>query len=119
MRSNRNGEVSTFQDASGLYYSDNSNTSSDNICRVIVNAINSEEPARFVSAENRVTQSNQDCYRQAVPFVEGDVIQFSVMIHAQQDQHNLTGVPEIVGRTYNVSLNINTNPYSLNQVPTE
>jgi hypothetical protein len=52
MRSNRNGEVSTFQDASGLYYSDNSNTSSDNICRVIVNAINSEEPARFVSAEN-------------------------------------------------------------------
>jgi hypothetical protein len=51
MRSNRNGEVSTFQDASGLYYSDNSNTSS-NICRVIVNAINSEEPARFVSAEN-------------------------------------------------------------------
>jgi hypothetical protein len=45
------GEVSTFQDASGLYYSDNSNTSS-NICRVIVNAINSEEPARFVSAEN-------------------------------------------------------------------
>jgi hypothetical protein len=92
--------------------------SSDNICRVIVNAINSEEPARFVSAENGVTQSNQDC-RQAVPFVEGDVIQFSVMIHAQQDQHNLTGVPEIVGRTYNVSLNINTNPYSLNQVPTE
>jgi hypothetical protein len=89
------------------------------ICRVIVNAINSEEPARFVSAENGVTQSNQDCYRQAVPFVEGDVIQFSVMIHAQQDQHNLTGVPEIVGRTYNVSLNINTNPYSLNQVPTE
>jgi hypothetical protein len=66
--------VSTFQDASGLYYSDNSNTSSDNICRVIVNAINSEEPARFVSAE-KVTQSNQDCYRQAVPFVEGDVIQ--------------------------------------------
>jgi molybdopterin/thiamine biosynthesis adenylyltransferase len=44
----------------------------------------------------QVTQSNQDCYRQAVPFVEGDVIQFSVMIHAQQDQHNLTGVPEIV-----------------------
>lgn len=117
--SNIMGTVSTSQDVSGLYYSNNSMSGPDNICRVLIKTIYENQPSRFTSEANGMTAENQPYYHQSVPFLEGDVIQFAVMIHAQRDQNNLTGVPAIAGRTYNVSLTITENPYLLNPTPTK
>jgi hypothetical protein len=115
---NSNGDISYLQDVSGVYYSNNSNTSIDNICRVLVKTIYENDPSRFISTANEVTAENQQYYRQSIPFIDGDVINFTIILHPEINQHNLTGVQPIAVKSYNVSLIVSENPYPLNPVPT-
>lgn len=113
------GTIAKEQDVSGLYYSNNSNTTSDNLCRVLINTLYENDPSRFTAVANEVTFENQSYYRQSVPFFDGDVINFTITINPPPNQHNLTNVAPFSAKIYNVSLNIteNENLYSLNPIP--
>jgi hypothetical protein len=86
----RPGTIATGQDASGSYYATNSNTTSQNICRVILVALYTGDH-RFAKSLNGVNGRNKDFHRQGIPFVEGDVINFIVVVRPPETQHQLTG----------------------------
>jgi hypothetical protein len=72
---------------------------------------------RFAKSLNGVNGRNKDFHRQGIPFVEGDVINFIVVVRPPETQHQLTGVEPLIGKTYNVSLHVSSDPYSLNPIP--
>lgn len=112
------GTVATVVDASGTYYATNANATTQNVCRYLVQTLYTNAAARFTNAANGVTSTNKNYYRQVIPFLEGDIINFTVIINPEPTQKNLTGVASIAFKTYNVSLNIVADPYILNPVPT-
>lgn len=112
------GTIATAVDASGSYYASNSNTTSQNICRYLVETLYANAPARFIDEANGVNESNKDYYSQVIPFLSGDIINFTVVVNPLSTQNQLTGVASIASKTYNVSLNIVADPYSLNPIPT-
>jgi hypothetical protein len=46
---------------------------------------------RFAKSLNGVNGRNKDFHRQGIPFVEGDVINFIVVVRPPETQHQLTG----------------------------
>lgn len=111
------GTVATSVDASGTYYATNSNTTTQNICRILVQTLYESDSARFTNEANGITNDNQNYYRQIIPFLSGDIINFNVIVNPEPNQNNLTHVAPIASKTYNVSLNIVEDPYILNPVP--
>jgi hypothetical protein len=99
-----------------VVHATNSNTTSQNICRVILVALYTGDPDRFAKSLNGVNGRNKDFHRQGIPFVEGDVINFIVVVRPPETQHQLTVEP-LIGKTYNVSLHVSSDPYSLNPIP--
>jgi hypothetical protein len=49
------------------------------------------DPDRFAKSLNGVNGRNKDFHRQGIPFVEGDVINFIVVVRPPETQHQLTG----------------------------
>jgi hypothetical protein len=78
----------------------NDSSGNNNITRMLMNQIAQYAPARF----NALTDSLGDYVLRAVPFIDGDVLNFTVIFNAASGQHNLTGVSAIPSRTYLIKL---------------
>jgi len=87
----------TFDSTTGEYYMTNAVTTADNLCREMFLQIADVTPERLQSIE-------QTTDRQPLLFQNGDSINFKVTIHAAEGQNNLTGVPAIPSRTYQIKL---------------
>jgi hypothetical protein len=77
--------------------------SSGNICRVIAEQLMATVPSRFQS----IGPSDA---MQSLPLEEGDTLDFKITIKPAEGQHNLTGVDEIYGRSYKISLILKADP---------
>jgi len=79
-------------------YMNNSDTSSNNIGRVIFNLIDDNDGARFTNALFPMNAVR------SMPFISGDAIQLVLTVGAVATQNNLTSVASIASRTYLIQL---------------
>jgi hypothetical protein len=93
-------------DASGLKHLTNSLRTNKNIVRTLINQISQYDSARF----NSMDAAEVDELNRPVPFIEGDILNFTVRFSAANDQHNLTGVSPIPDRTYLIKIHITSAP---------
>jgi hypothetical protein len=92
------------QDGDNLYYTTSEDEdSSGNICRVIAEQLMLEAASRFQS----ITDSDA---KQSLPFEDGDTLDFKIIIKPAAGQHELTGVDQIEGRSYKISLVMKASP---------
>lgn len=99
----------TSTDSNALLYTDISNNNirylsndssgNNNITRMLMNQIAQYDPSRFV-----ITDGLADYALRPVPFIDGDVLNFTVIFNAAAGQNNLTGVAAIPSRTYLIKL---------------
>ena len=84
----------------------NDSTSDTNICRELLNQLHYTAIGRFQDLETTVYNSTPGYYY--VPFENGDVISYKVILEAPSDQHTVvaTGASALTARTYIVKLNI-------------
>lgn len=93
-------------DASGLKHLTNSLRTNKNIVRTLINQIAQYDSARF----NAMDAAEVDGLNRPVPFVEGDILNFTVKFSAASSQHELTGVAPIPDRTYLIKIHITGTP---------
>jgi len=86
-------------DASGNKYMSNSDTTIDNLSRVLATQMMEYDPDRFHTIEATGLP-------QPLPFKAGDSISFKLTIHPAPGQNNLTGVAAFGGRSYLITLNL-------------
>lgn len=110
------GENALTTDASGNKYTTNAASTNTNVCRELIRQIGSSDPSRFnygVSDASGVDLSS-NIYR-AVPFLDGDSINFKLTVTPSALQHNLTGrATAFEARVYKIRLlvsdTVNTQP---------
>jgi len=93
-------------DADGLKHLTNSLRTNKNIVRTLINQIAQYDAARF----NAMDAAPVDGLNRPVPFVEGDILNFTVRFSAASGQHDLTGVSAIPDRTYLIKIHITGAP---------
>jgi hypothetical protein len=99
----------TSTDSNALLYTDISNNNirylsndssgNNNITRMLMNQIAEYDPSRFI-----ITDGLSNYALRPVPFIDGDVLNFTVIFNAAAGQNNLTGVAAIPSRTYLIKL---------------
>ena len=95
------GSNGSLLDNSGSKYFTNAETSTANICRVIMRQLASTSPDRF-------TTMDASSAIQSVPFVADDALYFKVTVAAAAEQNSLTSVGAINNRTYNIKILLKT-----------
>lgn len=93
-------------DAAGLKHLTNSLRTNKNIVRTLINQIAQYDAARF----NAMDAAEVDGLNRPVPFVEGDILNFTVRFSAATGQHELTGVSAIPDRTYLIKIHVTGSP---------
>lgn len=93
-------------DASGLKHLTNSLRTNKNIVRTLINQIAQYDSGRFSTMD----AAEIDGLNRPVPFMEGDILNFTVRFSAATGQHSLTGVSAIPDRTYLIKIHITGTP---------
>lgn len=99
-------------DASGNRYMTDSDNTITNISRELLNQIVHYDSSRLEPILN--TQEIQ-----SIPFIENDSLNIKLTILPTENQHLLTGVSEILERTYNIKIVMKTDISGLNTVVTD
>jgi hypothetical protein len=93
------GDHADIEGADGAKYMTNSNSSSENLCRVLLEQMTHSAITRF--ADVQPTDSAQ-----SLPFEAGDSISFKLIIAPADGQEELTGVEEFAARSYRIRMDI-------------
>jgi hypothetical protein len=88
-------------DGNSLKYLTNATSGNANICKSIFEQLTANVPSRF----SAISASDA---KQALPFVEDDVISFKLSITPATGQENLTSVGVITARSYKIKLLLKT-----------
>lgn len=97
------GSHADLAGVAGAKYMTNSNSSADNLCRVLFEQMTKTAISRFagISPTDGI---------QSLPFQEDDSISFKLTINPATGQNNLTGVSSFGGRSYDIRLVLKTSP---------
>lgn len=93
-------------DYNTIYGMSNNITSSDNICKMLLDQIIGTDVARMAN----LTRNNE---LQSLPLMDGDTIIYKMTIHAANDQHMLTYVDEIPPRIYEIRYVLRDKPNNI------
>jgi len=97
------GSHADIKGGAGAKYMDNSNATSENLCRVLLQQMTQSAITRFAGI-------NASDEKQSLPFQVDDSISFKVTIAAADGQEELTGVGAIESRSYEIRLKIVASP---------
>lgn len=87
----------------------NSDDASNNITReLLLQLINNENGVKRLKSHD-ISNVADESGTYPIPFEIGDSISFKIKINPAEGQHNLTGVPQFGGRTYEIKLVISDN----------
>ena len=106
------GDHSDIKGADGEKYMDNSNSSSENLCRILFEQMTKMAITRFAE----IADSDE---KQSLPFLADDTISFKVVIAAAEGQEELTGVNPIDPRSYEILLKLVDGPTTNTDVAEE
>jgi hypothetical protein len=84
-------------DGNGLLFMSNATKDNSNIVRHLMLQIQANQPARFAEVQDSEGP-------QPVPLQTGDILNFTLIVSAKENQHTLTDVAEIPSRTYLIRL---------------
>ena len=89
-----------------IYGMSNNVTSTDNICKMLLDQIIGTDITRMAHLTR-----NHDL--QSLPLMDGDTIIYKMTIHAANEQHKLTDVDEILPRIYEIRYVLRDNPNNI------
>lgn len=110
--SSNNVLLHTDSSNNNIRYLANDTPDNSNITRMLMNQIAQYAPARY----NAITDGLTDFALRPVPFIDGDVLNFTVVFNAAPGQESLTSVSPIPSRTYLIKLVLGSGSLTNTQV---